>query len=603
MAGFDRLRGQFERRRRDQADWLSRNIAEVDIEEFTQDPAQGSSVVTSFELCGALPPTVTHMEKDVVVWATIGRAERQAAKELVERQRAADKLRIDELRHSAHGPRTGGMRLDSQDPGRPPQSLVHDTEISPQVSMESAAMENFSGEVLDPGTPGARNWESRITDFYRRWEARCQDEKEAEVKELQAEAHDQQMQKVREIHFTRNHEKATAAIRTAAKRFDVIYDNKEYKQNIRKEIARQDLERREQNATKNDAEHNRVKRAQVQKDSLNLANAFVAQRGSLEKTCKKIDLWKSRATDKAQAAERAELEKTQRAASSARAASQRALQEAQGRKVDGQLQRKQKYLVKIARDQVKKEATETREHVAAERDLERELICQRAELDAIRVDSRQGQHDIASYENTLTSLRELADKVRTHNADALDAWQAAPMSWKAPPKAVADQEQDPSATEAHALSDAEPRIRAALVGGLLGAASPLELFADFQPLDDYNPQQFDDIDHNHFTDMRNNLDSRNVDEATTPWPMACAPMRRDTNTPRTASRPWTSSRPGTTSTRRAPSPLYVTPLTDLRQQVGSHSARAPKKGDARPATMQSLAALRMIRRTGPVVRR
>lgn len=608
MASFDRTRRQFEWRRQERADWLSRNIAEVDIEEFTHEPAKGSSssTVMAFELCGALPPTVSHTRNDVAVWSAIGRSENQAAKELIERNKAMDKARIDALVQSVRAPRNDldksqhALRQASKDScqmPRPPLPL-HE-EVATQVSVESVGLQNLTSGSAEIGSaasvapsPGARNWESRITDFYRRWEARCNEEHADEENCRQLEEQESKCQKVRALHFEHAHEKRQHAITEAAKRFDRVYDHKEYKQNVQKELDQQNLQGHEYKKQLYQQERERVSRARSSKSARESVNAFVAQQSSLAKTCNSIDLWKARLHAKAAATVRAEEQQEQRAACSARYASRRALQEAQKRKVDAQMHRKQTYLIQTAKEQVKTEAQIVRNRVGAELELKRHIKGQREELDAITAENMEAEQDIAAYERTLAALRDLAGGVR--HGEILEALSPDPDDSQ---DEALRAEQESHAANIQPLLDAEPRILAALSGGSLGKPSPVDLLHDFPAL----PPS-----HEHLaeTDAGGWPAQSARDDDETPWPAPCVSRvpTREAATPRSPARPWSNG---------AAPPLLVRPLVDLRQQVDHSSsmrprtspAQPPKKGKLRPDTGDSLGALRRIRRTGPLVRR
>jgi hypothetical protein len=464
-----------------------------------------------------------------------------------------------------------------------------------QVSVESAGMLNLNTDSAETGratptpcAPGARAWESRITDFYRQWEIRRNEEKNQEGKLMNEGKREKQHQKVRNFQFARSHGQREEAIRHAAKRLDMMYDHKEYKQNIQCELDIQDEDRQERCQQIADGEQERRRRAGHSKKAREAANAFVAQRHTLEKTCRRIDLWKTRLQDKAEAAHRAEQEKEQRAACSARHASHRALEEAQKRKVDAQLRRKEDYLHKLALDKVKDAEAEIRDRVAAERDLMRAIKDHREELESIRAESAAGLGGdaIENYEHTIASLRELAKKVKVQSEDLVSSWQADPDD----PDVASRLEQTQPAFQP--MPDALPRVSAALSGGALGRASPVEDFLDLG------------TSRHSFQQQVEYLESQGVrafmEDESTPWPMPCAPMM-DSPSPRGISTSRSASRPCTARTE--PSPLLVRPLVDLHQQVGIRTARAPKKGNSRPSSQQSLAALRRIRRTGPLVKR
>jgi len=603
MAGFERLRGQFARRKRDQANWLSKNIAEVDIEEFTHDPPapqgpQGSRdrKAISFELCGALPPTVSHKEQDVAIWKAIGHAERQAAKDIIEKQKAEDKARIDASVQSVRWPRSIADKScdvfcqGASDRARTPCSPFDDSQVSGQVSDELESMvdsvagmsrsQNLQGvSSLDfevPASmscaPGARNWESNITDFYRRWEAHNDEEHADEARVKKEEMYNRQCEKVREKHFHRKHDQRALAIVETARRVETNFEHREEKLNREFEVQRQRSERQEYQTRLIQDERIRARRGLRSRENREVANAFVAQRMSLDKTCKKIDLWKGRLQDKAEAARKVEGEKEVRDALSRRAAAKRTLQEAQKRKVDGQQERKQRYLVKLAGDQVRNDAKAVRDRVAEMRTIDRSVRTQREELLAVTSESNQGQQDVDSYERTLAALRDLAQGVRIHGQVAEEPW-----AWEEGSKTTTP---SPRHLVPEPLPDTEPRVRAALAGGALGTSSPVMLFSDS-----------DDAA------VEAHVKETPIPDDVTPWPAPCALMMsardsrasaRDTCTPRTSR----------SARGLAPSPLHVRPLVDLRHQVSRpHTSPAvPKKGE-------SLSALRAIRRTGNIVRR
>lgn len=620
MAGFDRLRKQLETRRQLQTSSLSRSIAEVDIEEFTLEPQHGAdgSNICEFNLRGALPPTVSQ-KRDVSVWTAIGRAEAQAAKELIERNKAEEKARIDALAKSVRASRTReeiakeNLRPKSTGRGisqRRPSGAGDSVEYAQESSVESVAvMQNLSSQSAPatssnsvmPCAPGAHSWESRITDFYRRWEDHRNEERAVDVKCKMQEEHEQQCKHVHRIHFERNHNRRIDHIINEASRFDVAILNREYKQSLKDEFVRQESARREAKTEQYERARSRVEKSRAAKETRELANSFIAQQSSIAKTCTSLDLWKHKLHKKARAAANAEFMKEERAASSRRHAAQRVLAEAQKRKVDGQMERKDRYLIKISGDATEARAQAVRDRVSAELNLKRHLKQKRGELQLIESgEGHEAGEDVANYEHTLAALRDLAIGVR-ERGEIMKGLTPSPE----PPASEADLESKEVGPPAmQPLLEAEPRIKAMLANGALGRASPVDF-------------GFEDLDENDSWDAHDDFIRDDIDQ--TPWPESCAPCTSQQSTVHSARErrelhsPQTPRTPGKPCGRKsAPSPLLVRPLVDIRQQIDQTTmmmrpqttpAKPPRLEKVRGDNIDNLVALRKIRRTGPLVKR
>merc|ERR1711933_66051 len=130
---------------------------------------------------------------------------------------------------------------------------------------------------------------------------------------------------VRAISFETAHVKREEAIRKEAKRLEIRMSHREYKKNIEAELKRQTFERRDHLSKVQEAYHNEKEKNSVKKSTREVANAFISQGLSLEKTCRRIDLWKGRVQEHTVRSAKIAEEKVQRLAHSARHASYRAL--------------------------------------------------------------------------------------------------------------------------------------------------------------------------------------------------------------------------------------------------------------------------------------
>jgi len=591
---FERLRNQFEYRRQEKASWLAKHVAEVDIEEFTREPAQGQgrNDAVSFELCGALPPTVRHYGRDVASWVAIGHAERLAAKELIEKQKSADKAAIEALANSVRSPRSletkpssfGG--LDQRFRSLPPETEFSQRsfdEYSPEQS-QIQAQSSSATAMHQPCFTGAaaQSWEARITDFYRRWEVRRNEEHCSEVLAEQLEMDEYRQDQARAIKFGNAHVKREEAIRKEAKRLDIRTSHREYKRNLEEEINRQAMERQEHLSKVREDNRNEKDKAGVLKSARETANGFISQGLSLEKTCRRIDLWKGRVQEHTVASERIAEEKVQRSGRSGRLASYRALCEAQKRKVEVEHNRKDKYLMKLAKEKVRHDTDEVRRHVAEEHDKEQYLREKRRQFELIALESQRSGLDACGYERTLGALKDLAEGVKIHGNMMKEALHNTSAQTE-----VFDEDGD-----VIPLLDTAPQVRAALGCATSHTSSNYleELFPNL-PEDEEDATE-EGTRHLEAEEYANIFDDcprgRSIPFSETPS------TRAATRSPKTPSRP--CSRPS----RQSPSPLLVRPMIDLWQQASGHVSSVPKKGKRE---VQSLAALRMIRRTGPLVKR
>jgi hypothetical protein len=292
----------------------------------------------------------------------------------------------------------------------------------------------------------------------------------------------------------------------------------------------------------------------------------------------------------ATASKRIEQEKVQRAACTARHASQRALQEAQRRKVEGQQRRKDVYLMKTAKEKVKSEADAIRQRVAEELDLERHIRSKRAEFEELAaVKNRAWRPDVGGYEHTLNALRDLAEGVRLHSMQGRGSSQVLAV-------------EDGNAKEQHGSDDGEPEetpplldVEPRVLSAFKRSASPsvastprpiCDLFPDL-------PEEDDDLPQPNIGEAEscNNILQSSFTPAST---FALTPQLGETAAPATPGR--------RCSSRKSPPPLLVRPLIDLRQQAGGQASPVPNRS-ARPGSVQSLAAIRRIRRTGPIISR
>lgn len=587
-AAFERLRNQFEQRRQEKANWLAKHVAEVDIEEFTHEPLQGQghNNAVSFELCGALPPTVRHYGRDVASWVAIGHAERQAAKELIAKQKTADQAAIEAMANSVRSPKPGTDHRFRVIPPEAEDSQRDCGEMSPEryqiQAQSSSATPRFTGAA-------AQSWEARITDFYRRWEMRRNEEHCAEVKAEKMEEDEHRMNLVRAIRFGNVHIKREEVIRTEAKRLDIRMSHKEYKKNLEVELTRQALEKKDYLSKIQEDARSKKEKIKLQKSARETANGFSSQGLSLEKTCRRIDLWKGRVQEHTAASGRIAEEKQQRLARSGRLASHRALCEAQARKVEAETRRNDKYLMQLAKERVKHDADEVRRKVAEEREHEKYLREKRNQFEQINFEAQRTDLDAGGYERTLNALKELAEGVKVHGSMMKEALEQVHAQAE-----IFDEDGD-----IIPLLDMEPQVRAAL--GCTSHTSPkdlAELFPDL-PEDkvDYPDEGSQQEEVEQFYDAFDESPTVASARGRTRFFAETPSTRAPTRTPKTPSRP--CSRPS----RRSPSPLLVRPMIDLCQQASGQVSSVPKKGIVVGDTPQSLGALRMIRRTGPLIKR
>jgi hypothetical protein len=459
---------------------------------------------------------------------------------------------------------------------------VDQSQIQAQSSSATAVQQPcFTGAA-------AQSWEARITDFYRRWEVRRNEEHYSEAKAEQLEIDEQRLDKVRAIRFGNSHVKREQAIRIEAKRLDARMSRREYKRSMAEEIHRQALERREHLSEMRENYRREKENVGSRRSARDAASAFLSQGLSLEKTCRRIDLWKGRVQEHAAASEKIAGEKVQRMARSGRIASYRALCEAQKRKLDAEQRRTEQYMMKLAKERVQNDADEVRRRVAEEREHELYLREKRREFEQINLEAQRSGVDANGYEQTLSALKELAEGVKVHGDMMKEALHGTSGQ-------LDDFDED---GDVMPFLDTAPQVRAAL-GCTTSHTSAKELEELF-------PNLLEDED-DHGVDATGHLEVEEYDNVFDDSSEAPSPQGRsvlDTPSTRAPTRtPKTPSRPCSRPSKKSPSPLLVRPMIDLRQQASGHDSSVPKKGRPGGEAVQSLAALRMIRRTGPFIKR
>jgi len=606
---FEYLRRQFERRHQFQAEERERAMAEVDKEEFKNDPYIGTGDgEIYFELCGAIPPTSNRRARDAAASAAITRSEREAATELIRKGVEAEAARVKECAEAVRRwERVKGRGFEIcdrrvMDSPSPRPSEIHSVPPTPNASSSKneLGIENAEADLkhtdgkfvqakpaLSPtGTSQFlfKDWETRITEFYKKWEAHKDQEEVVRLQTRDEEFEARRLKEAQERKFELDHRHCETKILASKRRLDVNNAHKKYKDTVEVSLVTDDILRKRAIIERKEAAAAERERATAAKALRIKTLNFVAQGAVLDKTCRSIDAQQVRAEERARACENVAELQEKWAAKTARARGRRTLQEAQQRMRDASHRGRVLYMAKIARDHQEQREEEMRQRISAERNFRSCVRLARKGLETHENTYKAESTDLQQYEDSLRALRELAEAVqehgrllrdRTHEEDYEDALINMPA-------------------QLGPLSAAEPRIRAML--GL--SASPEEGEDAERDLETETPTT-------RATSAGYTLDktllpaSRKDTPRTSPAAMKQTSPAGFTESTVASPSPAPPSRP---RSQMGMSPLVVRPLRAICQQLDGKRSRTPNKAAARKE-MQSLAALRKIRQTGPLIKR
>lgn len=619
---FDRLRSQFERRRIEQHDELTRAMYAVDINLFMEDVQPGAnSAAPEFQLRGALPPTVGFRGAvDIPVAAAIGHTERLAARELIARHKEEDQEKVSQAaqavradvskaheavraarrRHEAPSDLPLGLRpgiafIEESSVGDDSPRHVHDDDDRPT----SACSRNSRTRTGDyppsmVGSPVAkghiRDLERDIEDYYGKLEA---DEDRTHIVsevERQSKSRSKQYDAVRKCHFERRHRKREAAITMECNRRrsqEAFYD---YRATVELQLFEKNedkLEKKEQVAR--DIQERRARTA-ARKSAAASMKDFSMRHGALDKTCRQYDVRKIKHQDKLRTCERADAHREVWDARAQQIASRRTLCQAQRKLKDQEDQDRIRFLIRRQKGCEEQQVEERRERIRAQHAFDDYLRSAQKELTA-REEEAAASGDVETYEKTLAALRDLAEGVRKQGMNMRAAIEgdltSADGNLESP--AVAEGQQD-------ALQPVEPRVRSALAA----AGIEEEIYLEQPMFSDENPR-WDITSREAFTaDSVENPVPRLFPQFSALPPVSAAVLPLAPGGTSAFEATLTSKEAALPSVRTAsrqgePLPLSARPCLALNQQVDplSDTGRVARR------QAQSLAALRRVRRTGP----
>lgn len=595
---FEFMRRQFEYRRQAQADEHARAMAEVDTEQFQHDPPHINGMMTggnsiNLELCGALPPTCNRRGFDVAASTAIVRSEKEAARELIRIRREADAARITQSAESVRKRATGSC--DPPASARPVVDSPSPPQLSPIASSATVGDLDFEQSVQsvelvktkkaissnDTLQSPMRHWEARIAEFYDKWEAQKYAEEARKARERDDEEQTERNKQVREYHFALNHRNRENKITAARKRMNLNEAHERYRDEVEVKLAENTIARKHLLANCQSAAAQRREKAEAVQTARTKALGFLSQGALIEKTCRLMDAKKVRAQEREQACERVSEIQEKRVAQAARARSRRALLEAQQRVRDASHRGRVLYMAKQARVRQEQREEEVRQRIAAERDFKACVQAARGELEKHDQLYKAENSDLQRYEESLAVLRDLAQSVQDHGRRIIS-------SASGHTDDLGDQ--DPLAElppQLRPMSSAEPRVRAML--GL--SATPEDDETAWSPETPTSPA---------------NALCSSVDKSISRGSTRASPRAMDQSSPsgRTDSSIVATPTPRPPSRPRSQmsvSPLVVRPLHAICQSSHGKRSRTPNKAAA-SKDLQSLAYLRKIRQTGPLVK-
>lgn len=310
MGPFDQLRQQFERRRRAHNENMRRAVAEIDVEVFSKDKPSGATGATpGFQLDGALPPTTPARETlDVTSLAAIGHSEREAAIQLIEQQREASEA---ETKQRAQATREARGARPKTTPSPSVRGVVGGSTPAPRSALAAARPASAGGGVVDflplheaddeggqrkqnhekaKDSPGNwQDWERGLADFHRRAEIDTDDQKAISAGVEQVVDAERRRKYVRRQDFEKRHVAAEAHITKEANRRKKQRAFLDYKEEMHQRMNKNIAEEQARKESCIDEVRACHSRAAARKEVANASRAFSGRRFLVESTCQKVD--------------------------------------------------------------------------------------------------------------------------------------------------------------------------------------------------------------------------------------------------------------------------------------------------------------------------
>eukprot|EP00929_Paragymnodinium_shiwhaense_P055579 TRINITY_DN27849_c0_g1_i1.p1 TRINITY_DN27849_c0_g1~~TRINITY_DN27849_c0_g1_i1.p1 ORF type:complete len:687 (+),score=188.34 TRINITY_DN27849_c0_g1_i1:63-2063(+) len=609
---FSKLRNQLEFRRQANLLEQQRQVADVSLDVFTEEEPPGQS---SFQICGALPPTTSARERcDVDLAASIGQAERRAAEDFLRKrqeQQLFDAERKARAVRSARGSRPSTTNAPSSrgkvgvgigDLPLPPWQQQNPAAEDEDHFVEPVAVADLGilrpGEMYDvpawvmqkgrseraPPARDWKDWENKLCDWYGMAEdGKNQMCNQKVLHDRDVEESFNQKEVVR-LHFERRHKRAEDAIIAQGK---VKATQQEYRQYCEgeEERWRSALEQRqvEERAAYESVKQFRAEAA-ARKKSREVFKQFEAKAIMIRQTCLRMDRQDRRADNLLLARERKAALQRKWQARKSHLQTRTALAKAHWQEQDVLDRDFQAALLSKEKTRQRTLAAAKHDKIVGERQL-RHILRQMAQ-DVVD----HGRQDAAplgsqAYEQTLHMLDDFVNKVREHG-----------LSVRGIVEETGHPPEEPEFLKEDVIEAFEPmfpKIRSAL-STAAGTA---------RPWTEETEERDDDYDYGHFDPYIGGLVE--ADRA----------MTAPEGVPRTAREALAQAREAMAQQPRAttaptkdlppllaPSMLTVNALESLADIGRAPVLAAPHSARGVPGEAGSLSALRQIRRTGPRLR-
>lgn len=564
MDGFANLRYELEQRRKTYQDELARAMSDVDIDLVTREEPKGlrnggpQDADVNFELRGALPPT-TNTRTELATLVAIAHNEKQVAVELIHRGQEASRA---SSRQSADAVRRGRRRRP--DVGLPSRGIVA------LVPFEHCGRAFEHSERLIPSPYPPCDWETKTLQYHRFTENA---EREADIADKLARqrvAQRLQGERRQALHFQLSHKRREAAITSRKKVMDTRDAYDEYKSKVHEQLVThhvQNQHSRYEVKLKAQEEKERGASRRQMRESL---GEFCAEISLMDKTCRVLDRENRKALRKNWNEQKVKENKERWAGRTASLESKHRMIAAQRKAMDSADSDRLRFAEKMRIDVEVQAHRQRQTQIKARHNVDRYLQDAREELVAheqgLKTITMMAPNDVEAYANTLDSFRQLAEDVNEFGKELNAAVQG---SIRIEPKAESE---TPGDTPLAAL---EPRVRAL-----------------FDEEDDIaaNDSAEDSAQGDHVQDLKA-FDSARRSIAD----LRSQPLRIPSSSKGMPTVPLVD--PVDTSAQNAP--LTTRPLLSLTQQVPGTKLY----GEPSQHNVNSLAALRKIRKTGPFTAR
>eukprot|EP00927_Polykrikos_kofoidii_P048015 TRINITY_DN42260_c0_g1_i1.p1 TRINITY_DN42260_c0_g1~~TRINITY_DN42260_c0_g1_i1.p1 ORF type:complete len:674 (+),score=127.88 TRINITY_DN42260_c0_g1_i1:168-2189(+) len=431
LNGFDGLRQQFEQRRKTYNENMRRAVAQSDVEVFAADRPSGAVGATlTYSLDGALPPTTPSRKVvDIANLSAIGHSEHDAAKQLIEKQREADEA---ETKKRAEATRAARGTLPKTTPAPSTQCTIGGSRPAPRAALARIDRGNDVApqEVDDDSTDEAvyqcsdgnwADWEDRVIDFHRQAEIEADEEKLAEARARKIARDQRQRESVQKRDFEKKHMAAEAAIANESERRKKRQAHWDFKEDLQKSRNKGLAEQHARNAACRDEVRACRARAAARQNMAGANCTFSGRFFLVESTCEKVDrdTWK----DEAKAQARKNLNRIKQASNfrGQHLKSRQALCNAEAKERQRMDRQLRTFLLCKEKENRLRDAHVSQNRIQADRSFKmllKNLVQETLEQNPIAGSdsSATAAHvDVETYRQTLANFEELNRCVREHS--------------------------------------------------------------------------------------------------------------------------------------------------------------------------------------------